>query len=273
MRNRMLMTVFALVLVPAVAQAQSEWLVEETGVALEVGHTSFEEDFGLSALSAGYFLSGRFQLPMGLAVVAELPFAYASYDFDPGFGTPVEGSDNTIGNVYLGVEMPVMLGAATVEAGLRLPTHDSDLDDFSPLVGSLAGAVDRYDAFLTDVITPRVGLQVGMAATELIGVAANLGAAYLIFTEDGVDDDFVLDGGLRAFVGPGATRLGAGLEGMAVLTGEGEFADRSVFQAGLWVDHDFGIVRPGVSLFLPLDEDYGEIISYVVGVSLQVSMP
>lgn len=273
MRNRMLMAVFVLALFPGIVQAQSEWLVEETGVALEVGHTSFEEDFGLSALSAGYFLSARFEVPMGFAAVAELPFAYASYEFDPGFGTPVEDSDNTIGNIYLGVEMPVMLGAATVEAGLRLPTHSSDANEFSPLVGTIAGAVDRYDAFVSDVIAPRVGLQVGVAATEMIGVRANLGAAYMMFTEDGVDDDFVLDGGVRAFVAPGATRLGAGLEGMAIMTGDADFGDRSVFQAGLWVDHDFGMLRPGVSVFLPLDEDYGEILNYTVGVSLQVSMP
>lgn len=276
MRNRMLTAVFGLLLFPGFALAQSEWLVEETGVALEVRHPVLEDldDDLKSILNNGYFLSGRFQLPMGFAVVGELPIGYASYT-DVGLTGDEDVSETTIGNVYLGVEIPVALGLATVELGTRLPTQ-SELgdDDFSTGVGFFSSLVDRYDAFLDDMIAPHAGVQFGLSATDLIGVSANLGATYLIFTGDNAEDnDFVLDGGVRAFVGPGATRAGAGLEGMAVLTGDEDFSDRTFYQLGLWLDHDFGMVRPGVSFFLPLDEDYKDFVDYVVGLSLQLSLP
>ncbi|HEX6587569.1 MAG TPA: hypothetical protein VF039_00990 [Longimicrobiales bacterium] len=271
MRARMLTSVFALALVAAPAAAQSEWLAAEgTSIALEFRHPSFSADEindELGVLDGAWFLSGRVGVPlMGAAAVAELPFANSS----------VGDGDNSIGNVYLGVELPVMLGAATIEAGARLPTASSgDLEDVSPFLGFIASMTDRYDAFVEDAFVPRIGVKGGISATPIISIEGNLAGAYMIYTGEGdTDNDFVLDYGVRGFAGLASTRIGLGIEGFNVLTADDADADdSSINQLGLWLDHEFGMFRPGISLFLPVDEDFGDIVDYTLGVSLEVDLP
>lgn len=266
MRARMLTSVFALALLAAPAAAQSHWLAAEgTSVALEFRHVSFEEDDDFGVLDGAWFLSGRFQVPvMGAAVVAELPFSSSS----------IGDGDRTIGNLYLGAELPVMLGVATIEAGARLPTLSvSGDDDVSTGLGFLSSIDGRYSAFVEDVTVLRLGARTGMSATDLISVRANLAGGYMIFSGDlAPDNDFVIDYGLRAFAGPGATRLGVGVEGFRIMTSEDD-EDDNLNQLGIWLDHEFGIVRPGVSLFIPLDSDLGDFVSHVLGVSVEIDLP
>ena len=270
MLDRMLVAVLALAALPAGALAQSEWLVQETGVGFEARRPAFDAELGLSAASAAYFLSARFQLSR-FAVVGEIPFAYASYENETALGTR-QSSDHGVGNLYFGVELPLMLGTAALEAGLRVPTYDADFGEVSPLVGYFGTLADRYDAFVSELLAPRLGFRIEPLPTDLIGsVRANAGIAYMMPGGGTVDADLVLDGGLRAFVASGGTRAGAGLEGMLVLTGDADLARRSIVQGGLWLDHDFGRLRPGLSIFLPLDDDYGDVIDFVLGLSLQAS--
>lgn len=276
MRNRMLTAVFGLVLFPALAAGQSEWLAANgTGVALEFRHPVFDEtalgvpDDG-SMLNGGYFLSGRFQLPLiGLAGVAEIPFAHGSFG---------DEGDQAIGNVYIGGEMPLMLGLVTVEAGLRLPTFSSmggndTTPTFAGFVAGASSAADRYDAFVDDLIGLRAGVKTGFGLIPMIDLEANLGAAYMIFTGDGAaDNDFMVDYGIRGFATPAAARIGLGVEGAAELTGEEgeEFDERSTHQLGMWFDYGFGMLRPGVSFFMPLDDSS---VDYIVGLSLEIDLP
>lgn len=267
MRARMLMSVFALALLAAPAAAQSHWLAAEgTSIALEHRNPTFEEgDDEFGALDGAWFLSGRFQVPvMGAAVVAELPFSTSS----------IGDGDRTIGNAYLGAELPVLLGIATIEAGVRLPTlSTSGDDDVSTGIGFLSSLDGRYSAFVEDVTVLRLGARTGMSATDLISVRANVAGGYMIFSGDfAPDNDFVIDYGLRAFAGPGATRIGIGVEGFRVMTSEAD-EDDNLNQLGIWLDHEFGIVRPGVSFFLPLDSDLNEFLSHVIGVSVEIDLP
>lgn len=271
MRARMLTTVFALALVAAPAAAQSEWLAAEgTGVALEFRHPSFsaeEANDELGALDGAWFLSGRVGVPVfGAAAVVELPFANSS----------VGDGDFSLGNVYLGGEMPLMLGAMTLEAGVRLPTagEPETIDELLGTVIAIAPSVaDRYDAFVPEVLVPRVGLRAGLSATSLISVEANAAGAYMIHTGEGdTDNDFYIDYGARAFAGLAATRIGLGIEGAQNVTAD-EGVEASIHQLGVWVDHAFGMIRPGVSLFLPIGGDYADTIDYVLGVSLEIDLP
>lgn len=271
MRARMLMAVFGLAALPGAAQAQSEWLAENgTGVAVEMRHPVWVmEPDDASMLNGAFFVSGRFALPVvGLAAVAELPL---------GYGKIADESNFKLGNVYLGVEMPMMLGLVRVEGGVRLPTlGDLDADDVGGFVAASASMADRPAAFMENVIAPRVGAEVGTSLMPLISVEANAGLAYHLYTGDDPkpDNDVFVDYGIRAFATPAAARIGLGYEGAAELTGEDgeEFGERSASQVGLWFDYGFGMLRPGVSFFIPMG-DYGDLVDYTIGLSLEIDLP
>ena len=278
MRTRMLMSVFALFAVAAPAAAQSEWLAAEgTSFALEYRHPSldFGEGIDESALSGAYFLSGRFAIPVvGLAGVAEIPFAMGSLSAE---GVDEEAEGNSLGNIYIGAEMPIMLGAATIVGGLRLPTapDDIDADNPSPIFGFAGSLTDRHDAFIGKAIVPQAGIRLGVPGIPVFDVEANLNGNYIIYTGEGEEDnDFVLDGGVRAFAGVMGLRAGLGLEGAMLLTQEDEDeSDASMYHAGLWADYAFGMVRPSVSFFIPLSNDYSDLVEWTLGLGLEVNLP
>jgi hypothetical protein len=281
----MLTSVFALAVLAAPVAAQSEWLAAEgTSVALEFRHpvsiSLVDDDTDQSLLNGAYFLSGRFALPVvGIAGVAEIPFAYGKF----GSGD-TEASGTSIGNIYLGGEMPVMMGLATVTGGVRLPTAPEPEDDNpSSGVGAIAGMTDRFDAFIEKAIVPQLGVRVGIPGIPVVDVEANVNANYVIYGGDDEDDplveeednDVILDGGVRAFAGLMGARVGVGFEAVAELTGEEdeELGERSFYHAGLMADYSFGMVRPGISFFIPLDKNYKSMFDWMLGLSLEVDLP
>ena len=281
MRTRMLTSVFALLAVASPAAAQSEWLAAEgTSIALEYRHPSIDLGEGVdeSALTGAYFLSGRFTLPViGFTGVAEIPFANASLKLE---GSDEEAEGNGIGNVYIGAEMPIMLGAATIVGGVRLPTMGEaddidDVNDPSPLFGFAGGLTDRFDAFVPEAIVPQAGIRLGVPGIPVFDVEANLNANYLILGGDNEEDnDFVLDGGVRGFANLMGLRAGVGLEGFWLATPEEDDDSDSLFyHAGLWADYGFGMFRPSVSFFIPLSNDYSDMVDWTLGLGVEVNLP
>ena len=280
MRTRMLTSVFALLAVASPAAAQSEWLASEgTSIALEYRHPSidFGEGVDESALTGAYFLSGRFTLPIiGFTGVAEIPFANATLKAED---AEEESEGNGLGNIYIGAEMPIMLGAATIVGGVRLPTmSEDDEDDFSdpsPLIGFAGSLTDRFDAFVQDAIVPQAGIRLGVPGIPVFDVEANLNANYMILGGDNDEDnDFVLDGGVRGFANLLGLRAGVGVEGFWIATTDEEDDGDSMFtQAGLWADYGFGMFRPSVSFFIPLSNDYKDMVDWTLGLGLEVNLP
>ena len=292
MRTRMLMSVFALAAAATPAAAQSEWLAAEgTSIALEYRHAALsdetlDEDINRSMLNGAFFLSGRAQIPVvGLAGVAEIPFAYGKFGEDE-----AEISGTRIGNIYLGVEKSLFLGAATITGGLRVPTspdfEDEDPEDAANdaaafLAGLASSATDRTDAFTPKTTVPQIGIRFGIPGVPVFDVEANVNANYVMFGDDeedeveGEDDnEFVLDGGVRAFAGVMGLRAGVGLEGaMNLSQDDEEEGDSSMYHAGLWADYEFGMIRPGVSFFIPLSSDYSDTVDWMLGLSLEVDLP
>ena len=283
----------AFLVLAAPAAAQSEWLAAEgTSIALEYRHPSMgslPDEIEPSPLNGTFFLSGRLSLPAtGIALLAELPYGYFAFEDQ-------EGGGGLIGNLYLGVEVPVLLGAAVIEGGMRMPTAgDMDPDD-AAILAFTATFPDRYDAFggtyfLQPVFAPRVGVRAGVPGIPVFDVEANVSTAYMMrrgddFDIDELGDDLMIDGGVRGFANVLGLRAGAGIEGAVELTGEDDedFGERSMFQAGLWADYSLGMLRPGVSFFIPLNENSSFVLpqsesessqpDWLLGLSLEVDLP
>ena len=69
-------------------------------------------------------------------------------------------------------------------------------------------------------------------------------------------------------------RAGVGFEGATNLSQDDEEeGDSSIFQAGMWADYKFGMIRPGVSFFIPLSSDYSDMVDWMLGLSLEIDLP
>ena len=287
MTKRMLTSVFALMVVASPAAAQSEWLASEgTSVALEfrrpvLSDEVLGEDIETSLLNGAFFLSGRAQIPViGLAGVAEIPFAYAKFGLEDVDDS--EESSTSIGNIYLGVEKSIMLGAATIVGGVRLPTA-AELDDEKPstFLGQLAGFTDRIDAFAPKTTVPQLGVRVGVPGIPVFDVEANLNANYAMYggddegaEEEDDDNEFYIDGGVRALASVMGLRAGVGIEGVHNLSQDDEEeGDSSFYHVGLHADYAFGMIRPGATFFIPLSSDYSDAIDWMLGLSLEIDLP
>ena len=284
MSKRMLMSVFALVVAAAPAAAQSEWLAAEgTSVALEYRHPALADlpdETETSLLNGAFFLSGRAQIPVvGLAGVVEIPFAYAKFGVEDVDDS--EESSTTVGNIYVGVEKDIMLGAATIIGGLRLPTApDLDFEKPSTFLGPIAGAVDRIDAFTPKSTVPQLGVRVGVPGIPVFDVEANLMANYIMMggDDDGAEEDddneFVLDGGVRALASVMGLRAGVGFEAAHNLSQDDEEdGDATWYHVGLHADYAFGMIRPGATFFIPLSDEYSDTVDWMLGLSLEIDLP
>ena len=122
---------------------------------------------------------------------------------------------------------------------------------------------------------PQAGIRLGVPGIPVFDVEANLNANYIIYGGEGEEDnDFMLDGGVRAFAGVMGLRAGLGLEGVMNLTmDEDDESDSTMYHAGLWADYGFGMIRPSVSFFIPLSDDYSEMVEWTLGLGLEVNLP
>jgi hypothetical protein len=253
------------------AQAQISEIATapEKGVWLEVDHPSFKE-LDVTGATSIWYLGGRMPVMDRMRVVVDIPFAHAGFDGDAIFGSE---SNSVLGNPYLGIEYELtpMFG---LQFGARAPITTADSESFADVVGYLADPM-RGDAFLEDALPLKGAVTVGQAFANGLGIRARAGVTAAIYTGDDDDAETMTfaDYGISGHYVLGLARLGAGLSGRwDISADEGGFSDNSLHQLGLTIDGQFGGVRPGLSLRLPLDRTYREVTEYSIGAYLQVPL-
>lgn len=252
------------------AEAQSLLLpgMLEKGVWIEATHTSFEE-FDVDAPSSVIMLSGRLPVGSRFGVTVDLPFSYASYDVDGG-----DESNTVFGNPYVGVDVAALEGLM-VEVGTRLPLNTADAESVADLIAAVADPF-RAEAFLDDQVPLLASATYSYPLASGFGIRARAGVATLFYTgdEDDRDTESVLDYGLVGTYTAGPAQLALGVAGRwDAGADEGDFTDNSVHQAALSADVEVGSVRPGVSVRVPLDSNFGDVVKSSVGFYLRVPMP
>lgn len=245
-------------LAPA-AGAQSAWLdrTQPTVLRLELARPSFEDERTDFPTFAG-FLAARLPLGRGTSFVAELAMAHV---------TPEPNA--TLGNPYLGIDTHPQDGSGGwMEAGLRLPVaiYDAEATDTG-----LGADLDRWEAFAPDAITVRVAAHWSRQPQD--GPGFDLRFAPALWIPDAFEGEpevFVVYGGqvrLRSEV----TRVGFGLAGRWLLSGDGGFDDSAIHEIEAAANFMRGALRPGITLRFPLDDGrslLGESLDSVVGVTL-----
>ncbi len=241
-------------------QAQMPWTANlpSQGLALDFLRPKFGG--GVTSLTSGaVFLSGRFAVGTNAAFKFELPYARAAGD---------AFSSSTIGDPYIGAEFGTARNTS-FELGVRVPlTSESE----SAQIMGLYSDVLRAEAFLPNVLS--VVTRVRFHRDYPTGLTVDLGGGPSVWapTKGGGDPEVVLhqhvSGGYR---GPKAW-ISFGFGGLLILTEEGNFAERTIYQIGVSAGLSQGQVRPALHLILPLDSQINSNVDMVLGLGVAIAL-
>jgi hypothetical protein len=234
-----------------------------TTFSFEMLHPTFDDDRS-SVTSGAYFLGLARQLSPQVSLALELPFARMSRDED-GRAT----GSSTIGNPYVGIAITNNANAR-VDVGVRIPLAADD--EIASFYGALADQ-NRLEAFMPKLIAYRVSGALTTRAAPVRGTVS-FGPTVFYATDSEVGDrwEVLLDYGGRVTASAGALQLSTGVEGRYGVTTDGGFAERSENQAVLTASYAFGVVRPGVQVRLPLDDETRAYMNGSFGVLLLVGL-
>lgn len=245
------------------------------GLGLEVSHPSFKE-FDVTLPTTIWYASGQLPLMDRLRARVDLPLAFADFKGDDAS----VGSSTVFGNPYVGLAFDA-LPALSLELGTRLPLTTADEESFADVVAFLAD-VQRGEAFVEDFVPVIASAAYRIEPAPGWSVEGRGGVANLFHTGDEEDGENItfLDYGvfgsysmdLRSQWAHSA-RFGAGIMGRwDVSEDEGSFSENSLHQVGLTADLGMRRVRPGLSLRVPVDKDYRDVLKTSVGFYLQVPL-
>ena len=258
---------------PAAAAAQSAWLeLEGSGVALEYRRLVHSDLDNVDLFSGAYFLTGHFELRDRVQIVAELPWARIGSTEEDLLGE--EPSESALGNLYVGFGRQAREGASGFDVGVRLPTASED-GDFAAFYAHLTTVVDRIGAYPPETLSLIGGVGGSYVAAEHTELRGRLGLTYLHYTGEGdADGEAYARLTAQSITTYEAVRLGAGLETLFFLTGDsGNAGERSLLGLVLNGGYDFGMVATGLQVHVPLDDDYQDFADFVLGLSVEVTLP
>jgi hypothetical protein len=199
--------------------------------------------------------------------VGELPFTYAS--IDDGF---IDESAGAFGNIYVGIEGRGSESAARGEFGVRLPLAPSEGDGaLAAEVGQYADLVNRWEAYLPDVLSIHAAVDYKSRTTPGLGLRLRLAPVLWIDTGDALRDDVELWAlySAQAWYDGERVAVGAGFSGRLLATETDlDLGERTFHEVGMFVSLLFGRFQPGAQLRIPLDEDLSDALNPSVSVSL-----
>jgi hypothetical protein len=256
---------------PGSAFAESIWLPQPTQgdeLRLEAVLPNLK-DADFTTFSLAWFLSGTFQAKETLAFSVDVPFAHVA---NP------EGSESSsaIGNPYLGLRLGSHDTAVMGELGVRLPFAPDNEE--AALFGYLIDQVDRTEAFLPEVASATVGVNYRYRSAEGFGVRLRLAPVLWFDSGTTLADDFEawIRYSAQGFYQAGPATFGGGITGRywASSNDSGDnFGQRSIHEFDLFVNLDYGRLRPSLRIRVPLDEDLTEIYEPSAVLSLGVGLP
>lgn len=256
----------ALAPVTAPALAQSAWLDQEPNqFSLEMLRPSLDGAADLTAASFVTFATASVRAGERVVLIVELPYSRMRPDFG---GAETAAA---LGNPYIGLRS--IRGSEAgwgVETGVRLPLAADNVDGGSARwFGAMSSATDRMEAFATDLVYFDVRGRYGRPLGAAGHASARLGAALDIPLKGGGDPEIFALYGAGAWVRAEKLRIGTGFSGRMLLTENLDLGERELHEAAFWVDYDFGRIRPGVRLQVPVGTSLADAIDSVIGLTVQ----
>ena len=248
--------ILALLLASAPSLVAQELMPEpftDRSLGIELGRPLLDGDVDLDALSWAAHISTRFPVG-GVHLLFDLPVARMQNDL-------IESS--AFGNLMVGVEL--MRGRATFYGTVHLPTApDGEL--FASSGGALT-EIQNAHAWAPELTTFSFGAI--LRDRQPAGVGFDLMAGAVVLNNDG-NGELGMDYGAQFVYRPRAVGVTVGLQGLAALSGEGGFSDRTTHEVRARLDYTTGRIRPAIGFAYPLDEHMRAILDGVLRLGLQI---
>jgi hypothetical protein len=268
MQNARTLVIAAAALAAAVPAAAQEVLpTPSRGVWLESTYTDFEGE-GVKFPTTVWYLGARFPLTQQINAVVDLPFSHSRVEI----GDEDAETSSVFGNPYLGVEFAAS-PSLKLELGTRAPLTNSDDESTADVVAAVSNPL-RLEAWAQDVVPLTAGATFSTDLSPAFTLRTRGAATAFFFTGEGDSDtETAIDYSVTGTYTSGNARFGGGFLGRWLASAdEGSFGENSLNQLAVSADVLVGNVRPGLSVRVPLDEDYRDVVNSSVALTLQVPL-
>jgi len=205
----------------------------------------------------------------GIRVEGDFPLTRASYDFG---GTTGTQTSFRVGNPYIGLRVGDDAKPVSGTLGARLPLAENPKDvagQYAVLTG-VASNFDDYEAFLPNTVLVRAALEGRWGSSSFLG--AKLGGSIVVPTAGNPLSRTVkyIDYGARAGVSGANGEASIALSGRLVSENPsgGGVAARTHHAITGAVGLTGGMIRPRLSLRVPLDKDLTDNAAAILGVGV-----
>jgi len=257
------------------AFAHSDWLNprRQAGIFLELNRPQPKDvysEIGIWSL----FLSGEFELGRRVNLILELPFVRYSADVITYFEDETKVSETLLGNPYVGFRSAGRERGGFWEVGGRLPIVGDDSPN-----AAYAGVVThrlRADAFAYKTLSLRGAFGYQYTSPEDLILIVKGGPLFLIPVEDTDYRDAELLGNFSFELWAHADQFsfGGGFSGIAWLSeSDIDLSDRLTANALLAAQAQFGNLRPGLHLIVPLNNNSYGLINVIIGANVAFFLP
>ena len=269
MRFSTIFTVCLVLVVCALIPAASIFAqAQKSIVSVEVVKSDVDFYEKTTAMTSTTFLSGSLPINNKLTSFGELPFVHFNIDEK---GYPYD-SQNRLGNPYVGLVYHE--ANVNTQLGMRLPLVsdiENSSDSYALNYGQYANYINRMGAFLHKRFPVYASVEYIDQEFEDIDIQVYNGLTALFAQSDAYDHELFWNYNIAAGFSKDKFAFMIGWGGFMLLTDDDlSFTKRNLNQAEIGVQYDFGDVRPGVSLRVPVDKDYSDMIDFAIGFKVDV---
>ena len=231
-------------------------------ISLESLIPAFNNILGVESPSSTYEIYTRFPVTNQISVIASLPVSH----FESAGSVSGDISETSVGNPFLGVRFGTPSRGLNIEGGTRLPISSADGEGL--FTGQL---IENYSLgrFLPETTTINGVIRYTKNWDPGFFIRVGVGPDLLLPKEGDTELTLTYYGQFIFSTGP--LSLGAGFSGLTVTTSEDlTFGDRSLTDIGFLASLQFGRLRPGAHIRLPLDKEVNDFLDYIVGLNMGV---
>jgi len=229
-------------------------------IGLELMIPSIDEGFNSEAPTSVFMLHGSYLIKDVLSLKINLPLShFSSGDF----------SETDIGNPYLGVRMHNVNHGLDVDLGVRLPLAPEQ-ENAGLLTGLL---IENYNlgTYLPETFSVTTNMKYHWKNDGGLNLRIGGGPDFVLPSGDS-DNEFLINYFGKVLYGNDEVQIGAALTGLLIITEEDlSFGDRTIHDIGILGSYDFGAVRTGAYLRVPLDDEINDLLSLVAGLNILLS--
>ena len=267
----MTLAIGAGLMLPVALSAQTIWVERDHEASITVEAVKpFFDAAGSTTESSAVALGLRMPVSQRILLTAELPYANAGWR-----AGELTTRQQSVGNPYLGLEArPWDTAPLRLDLGVRLPAASSENPQATSL--GILSDLDRVEAFAPQMWSVRGNAAYQVAVSPHVGIGMHAGPLVTIAKHRAEMESraelFAVYGSEVTYQ-PNRLRLAAGVGGRALVTESAmSFDDRSLHQVGAAASYQFGRVRPGLHLAVPLDSAQSDIMNWSLGLNLQVGL-